>query len=329
MKILLTGATGFVGTNFVLTLHKKYEIIALVRQSSDVSKIDKFCKIYRYDESIESIQRVFENEKIDGVVHTASLVLGGKNEYSSLKELIKANIEFPSLLLEAICQKPVKFFINTSSSFEYANSNEYKPTNFYAATKRAFYSIMKHYYSFVCNDTIFVSLLFYNAYGQNDRRGSVFDLWIKLLKEQNSLKMSAGEQKVDYTHIKDMVRAYDTLIELCMQNKAINNQIYTVENKRYSLKELASLFEKISGKKLSIKWGAKPYRENEIFNPISAKDSKELKKLPNYKPKISLEEGIKMLINDNISSNGGGALTFLENNLLSLQNSLNNTLEVA
>ncbi|WP_300704116.1 NAD-dependent epimerase/dehydratase family protein [uncultured Campylobacter sp.] len=54
MKILLTGATGFVGTNFVLNLHKKYEIIALVRQSSDVSKIDKFCKIYRYDESIES-----------------------------------------------------------------------------------------------------------------------------------------------------------------------------------------------------------------------------------------------------------------------------------
>ena len=55
LKILLTGATGFVGTNFVLNLHNKYEIIALVRNTSDTSKIEKFCKIYRYDESIESI----------------------------------------------------------------------------------------------------------------------------------------------------------------------------------------------------------------------------------------------------------------------------------
>ena len=93
-----------------------------------------------------------------------------------------------------------------------------------------------------------------------------------------------------------------------LDNKIKNNQIYTLENKRYTLKELASLFEKYSGLKLNIKWGAKPYRENEIFNPISAKDSKELKKLPNYKPKISLEEGIKMLISDNVLSNGGGGV---------------------
>ncbi|EAH4472470.1 NAD(P)-dependent oxidoreductase, partial [Campylobacter coli] len=36
MKILLTGATGFIGTNFILQLYNKYEIIALVRKSSNV-----------------------------------------------------------------------------------------------------------------------------------------------------------------------------------------------------------------------------------------------------------------------------------------------------
>ncbi|EAL5456088.1 NAD(P)-dependent oxidoreductase, partial [Campylobacter coli] len=39
MKILLTGATGFIGINFVLRLYKKYEIIALVRKTSNIEKI--------------------------------------------------------------------------------------------------------------------------------------------------------------------------------------------------------------------------------------------------------------------------------------------------
>ncbi|EAI1353343.1 SDR family oxidoreductase, partial [Campylobacter jejuni] len=42
MTILLTGATGFIGTNFILQLYKKYNIIALVRKSSNISRIEKF-----------------------------------------------------------------------------------------------------------------------------------------------------------------------------------------------------------------------------------------------------------------------------------------------
>lgn len=38
MTILLTGASGFVGINFILQLYKKYEIIALVRKTSNVKK---------------------------------------------------------------------------------------------------------------------------------------------------------------------------------------------------------------------------------------------------------------------------------------------------
>ena len=74
MKILLTGATGFIGINFVLRLYKKYEIIALVRKTSNIEKIKGYCKIYYYDGSIDSIEDIFKKEKIDGVVHLASLV---------------------------------------------------------------------------------------------------------------------------------------------------------------------------------------------------------------------------------------------------------------
>ena len=143
------------------------------------------------------------------------------------------------------------------------------------------------------------------------------------------MKMGNGYQKVDFSHIDNIVKAYDILIKLCINKKVKNNAIYSTESTRYNIRELAQIFENVSGKKLDIRWGALSTNIEIIQEPISYKKSKNILKLPNYKPKISLEEGIKMLINDNISSNGGGALTFLENNLLSLQNQLNKTLEVA
>ncbi|WP_181892103.1 NAD-dependent epimerase/dehydratase family protein [Helicobacter cinaedi] len=71
LKILLTGATGFVGTNFVLQLRDKYSITALVRKSSNTSKIESLCKIYYY-ESVDSLLQLFQKEYFDGVVHLAT-----------------------------------------------------------------------------------------------------------------------------------------------------------------------------------------------------------------------------------------------------------------
>lgn len=60
LKILLTGATGFIGTNFILKLHKKYEITALVRKNSNITRIKKKggggdCKICFYDGDLNTL----------------------------------------------------------------------------------------------------------------------------------------------------------------------------------------------------------------------------------------------------------------------------------
>ena len=327
MKILLTGATGFVGTNFVLTLHKKYEIIALVRNTSDVSKIEKFCKIYRYDESIESIEKVFKDEKIDGVVHLAT-AYKPQYEIFDLEYMLNANICFGTQILECIKLYKISFFINTATFSQFANSNFYNPKTLYDAMKQAFMDIMSFYVK-ECKDSIFTSLMLFNPFGRYENPPRILTLWAKNIKEKSSIKMGDGYQKVDFSHIDNIVKAYDILIKLCINKKVKQNAIYSTESSRYSVRELAQIFENVSGKKLDIRWGALSTNIEIIQEPISYKTSKNILKLPNYKAKISLEEGIKMLIKDSVSSNGGGALTFLENNLLSLQNSLNNTLEVA
>lgn len=74
MKILITGATGFIGQNLVsLLLKKDIEIFCLVRENSDCSTIHKEAKIITYNKKIDSLLEVFEKEKFDGVIHLASL----------------------------------------------------------------------------------------------------------------------------------------------------------------------------------------------------------------------------------------------------------------
>lgn len=294
LKILLTGATGFVGRNFVLQLHDQYEITALVRENSDISKIESHCKIYRYKD-LDSILQLFQKEHFDGVVHLATLYFANHMP-QDIKNLVDSNVYFGSALLEACKLNPPRFFINTLSAFVYANSKIYNPINLYAATKQAFYDICAYYTQVL--PTTFSHLLLYDTYGNNDTRSKIFNLWHKIAKSGESLAMSAGEQRLDISHIFDVVSGYAVLIKLCLENRVSKNRIYTLENKRYTLRELAALFEKYTNSTLRIEWGVKPYRQNEIMEPISAKDSNLLEKLPNWNPKISLEQGLKILIKE-------------------------------
>ncbi|HFU4820744.1 TPA: NAD-dependent epimerase/dehydratase family protein [Campylobacter lari] len=138
MKILLTGATGFIGVNFVLQLYKKYEIIALVRRTSNVEKIKDYCKIYHYDGGISSIEDVFKKEKIDGVVHLAALY---KPVYNSddYHNMFMANISLGAQILECSRKYFINFFVNTATFSQFANSISYNPKTLYDAMKQAFF----------------------------------------------------------------------------------------------------------------------------------------------------------------------------------------------
>ena len=68
-----------------------------------------------------------------------------------------------------------------------------------------------------------------------------------------------------------------------------NNTIfYLSANEKYSLRELAKIFENINGTKLNIMWGNKPYREREVMIPQCYG-----KLLPDWKSTISLADGIR------------------------------------
>ncbi|MGX3010555.1 NAD-dependent epimerase/dehydratase family protein [Helicobacter sp. 23-1044] len=297
--ILLTGGSGFVGTNLILDLHKKFKIIALVRKNSDISTIQSKCQILRYGGDFEEINHIFKTHKIDGVIHLATKWISS-HAPSDIKDIIETNILFGTQLLEAIKAHNVAFFINATTFGAYCNSNSYRPATLYAASKKAFEDIMK-YYALVVKKTIFCNLLIFNTFGAHDKTTRLFNLLDNLALKGGALDMSDGRQIVDYTHIKNVVFGFECLIDLIYKNpRFCKNKLFTLQSgNRQTLRELVEMYERLLGKNLQINWGKRAKRELEITKPFSGGT-----KLPNWDEIISLENGLKELISANFAESG-------------------------
>jgi len=291
MKVLITGATGFIGKNLANNLSEKYEVFAIVRKNSKVSILNKNIKIFKYNGDINSLVNFFQKENFEGVIHLASLFLAS-HVPNDISELINSNIKFGTELLEASKKSKVKWFINTGTFWQHYNNEDYNPVNLYAATKEAFEVVAKYYVE--TSDLVFTTIKLNDTFGPNDTRKKIFNLWLDCIKNNRALDMSKGEQVIDISYIDDVVNAYEVMIQNLSKDdyKKYNLKNYVVSNKeKMTLKELACLFEEVVGKKLNIDWGAREYRQREVMTPYNKGEL-----VPNWKQKYSLKEAMKITL---------------------------------
>jgi nucleoside-diphosphate-sugar epimerase len=102
--------------------------------------------------------------------------------------------------------------------------------------------------------------------------------------------MSPGLQILNLVHIKDVCKAYFTAFNnLTKDLKYKGHHIFAIRNEEsYSLKQVIVLFEDITGKKIKVNWGGRPYRKREVMKLWTNG-----KRLPNWKSNISLKDGLK------------------------------------
>lgn len=296
MKILVTGATGFIGQNLIaLLVNKNYDVHCIIRENSDVTKINSKTKIFKYDGNIDSLIEYFDKEKFNGIIHLASLFLASHSK-DDISNLISSNIKFGTDLLEVSKEKNVKWFINTGTFWQNYENEEYNPVNLYAATKEAFQNIAKYYTE--TSNLVFTTIKLNDTFGPNDTRNKVFNLWAKIAKSGETLEMSLGEQFIDISYIEDVISAYERLIEN-LDSVKINkfkNKEFVVSNKeKVSLKDLSKIFENATNSKLNILWGKRPYRNREVMDPYSKGEL-----VPGWEQKYALKEAITKTIGENI-----------------------------
>jgi len=287
-KIVITGATGFVGSNLTTYfLEKNYEVYIIVRPHSDVTKLHhKHLHIFRYESDLNALVDFFKEIQPVCTFHLASNFIA-EHQSSQIDGLVASNITFGLHLLEAMKEAGVKKLINTGTSWQHFNNEDYNPVCLYAATKQAFESLIDYYVK--AEDFKVITLKLFDTYGETDTRPKLINLLNKFADEQTELNMSPGEQMLNLVHISDVCSAFEIAFQHLLNEQSITHQYYAVAStESYQLKEVIALFEKVTNKKVRVVWGGKPYRKREVMK-LWDKGST----LPNWEAKISLYEGLK------------------------------------
>lgn len=268
MRILVTGATGFVGQHLLPYLEKQgHEVYALVRPSTDGSKVYTN-HLYVFEDDIEHLASYLLENHVDGIIHLASLYIA-QHKPADIKNIVTSNVYLGTAVMEAAVKAGVKWFLNTGTIWQNYNvepySDRYCPVNLYAASKQAFMDMAKYYTE--VSDIRFCTLKLCDTYGANDTRRKIFALFEQIAKSGECLKMSPGDQKLDIVHKDNVVRDFEALAEKLDNGEQLREEYVVSSGRQKSLKEIAKQYEIDHQVILNIEWGGRPYRKREVMVP--------------------------------------------------------------
>lgn len=289
-KAIVTGATGYIGSNLCKQLTKEgWKVAIVTRPTSDynyLSDVINKIEILEYDDNLSNLISFFNKIKASVVFHLAAVAIN-EHDVSDVDILLNANIRFGLHILEAMKQSSTPFLINTGTYWQHFESDEYNPLNLYAATKQSFQDLVKYYTSI--GEIKAITLKLFDTYGPNDDRPKLINLLHKFADEGIELDMSPGEQQLDYVHIDDITQAFIKAYEYIYDIEEYE-EFAVATGRLIQLKELVQLFKEKTGKEIKVNWGGKPYRKREVLKPWSS-----YRTLPNWNCEKEIEKEINNL----------------------------------
>ena len=310
MKILITGAAGFIGANLCeFMLAKGYTVIGLdnfatghVYNLDDFKNHPNFSFIEGDIRSLETCIQATQN--IDYVLHQAAL---GSVPRSLLDPITSNEVNVNGFLnmLEASKQNNIKRFVYAASSSTYGDSkalpkiekNIGKPLSPYAITKYINELYADIYSSAYGLQTI--GLRYFNVFGRrqdpNGAYAAVIPKFVgQFLKGESPQINGEGSFSRDFTYIDNVIQMNHLAIET--KNSRAINQIYnTAVGDRITILEMTKFIREglsefdPSVADIEIKFG--PDRNGDI--PHSQASIQKAKNLLNYIPSHDFKQGLK------------------------------------
>ncbi len=303
--IFVTGGAGFIGSYLIeelLPLQPKKIIILdnLIRGSFENMKSFSSNPVVEF---IEGDIRNFElvdklMSRTDYLFHMAALRINAcaANPEEGFDVMINASFN----IAQSAVKHKIKKVIYSSSASVYGlaqhfptpeTDNPYDNQTFYGAAKLFGEQLFRSYKFMYGLD--YVALRYFNVFGARmDTDGKYTEVMIKWLDcirdGKNPLIYGDGSTSMDFVYVKDVARA-----NVAALLSDVTDDVFNIGNKREtSLKELLILLLQANNSNLSPE-----FREDNTINPVSKRiaEIEKAQSLLNFKPLISLEEGLKLL----------------------------------
>mgnify|MGYP003115707881 FL=1 len=308
-KVLICGATGFVGRNMLESFIKNdnYDVRAVWNKRTDLTEIyrDGVEWVHADLTKKHNVKDVFYGG-IDIVLQYAAVTSGAKDIVSKPYIHVTDNAVMNSLLMREAFENEVKHFIFPSCSIMYqSNNNLIKETdfdetvdinpNYYGAgnTKVYLEKMCKFYSSF--GKTKFTVLRQSNIYGDYDKfdleKSHVFAASIvKVAESDGEVNVwGDGQEERDLLHVSDLVNCVHAILEHQESDYELINVGY---GKSVKISELVEKILDIYNRDVYIKYDTtKPTIKTKL-----GLDIQKAKRLFGWTPKVTLSRGIKKTI---------------------------------
>lgn len=328
MKILVTGAAGFIGAfvckvlldrghqvvgidnlNNYYDVNLKYGRLAFLGiekekcidnalVNSDLYSLFHFVKLDIIDK--QQLESLFDKEKFEVVCNLAAQA-GVRYSIESPDTYIQSNVVGFANILECCRHFSVKHLVYASSSSVYGMNAKIPfseldkvdtPVSLYAATKKS-NELMAYTYTHLYKFAT-TGLRFFTVYGPWGRPDMSPILFANAIAKEEAIKVfNSGDMERDFTYIDDIVVGVVTIIEKPITEFRPMYKIYNIgNNNSVKLMDFIATIEKYMNKEA--KKEMYPMQMGDVQRTWA--DVSELIKDYNYKPSTSIEEGIKQFI---------------------------------
>ena len=298
IKYIITGGAGFIGSHLVEKLIKQNKKVIVLDNLSTgrLENIKRFKKKIRFIKCDISKKGNWIKE-FKGkcyVFHLASLA-DIVPSIQNPKKYFESNVNGTLNILEACRKAKIIKLIYSASSSCYGIPKTYPTKEFekinpmypYALTKKMGEDLIIHWSKVF--GIPFISLRLFNVYGTRSRTSGTYGAMVGVFLAQKLANhpftiVGSGKQTRDFTYVTDVVDAF-----LKSSKSKISNEIFNIgSGKTISVNKITSL---IKGKKVFIK--KRPGEPDCTFADIS-----KIKRYIGWVPKIDIEKGVDMLLND-------------------------------
>jgi GDP-L-fucose synthase len=270
MKILITGANGFIGRNLATALELEHEVIKLTRQTVDLT--DK-----------TAVDEYFKDKKFDVILHCA--MVGGRRSIKDGPEVLWANLA----MFYNLISNQYKFgkLINFGSGAELDRSNSinlidplYKdkyPLDYYGMAKNIICRLIE-------NEDKCFSFRLFNVFGTDEESARFIKSNIQRYIDKETIIIHQ-DKLMDFFYIDDLT----ILVKFYLNKSYIPEEINAVYKDKYHLSEIAAIINNLSDYKVDIAVG------QEGFSKCYIGKSTRLEIIPTQFK--GLEQGIREIYN--------------------------------
>lgn len=287
VSVLVTGGTGFIGRRLTSRLlHDGHRVVALVRAGRERALPPDAEPLVLPSNQME-LRRAVEAAEVMTCAHLAAYFVV-EPAAADVAALVQANVALTAAVADACAAANVERLVFTGTVWQNASGPAYEPMSLYAATKQAACDVLTH---FAKNTALAVDVLkLADTYGPGDTRRKALNVLLDAASSGDPLGMSPGEQILDLVHVDDVVEALVLLLGTSRADAEACGDWALGSGRPLPLREVAAMVGQVTGRRLEISWGERPYRLREQFSPWRAGSPP-----PTWHPRVTLEDGIAAL----------------------------------